>query len=43
VVGAAIMWVFGSLVFLVPAVGIAFSLLQPAEGRKVVPAATRAV
>jgi putative membrane protein len=42
VFGAAAMWVFGSLAFLVPAAGIAFSLLQPAEGSKTVPAAIRA-
>ena len=33
--GAVIMWVFGSLVFLVPVIGITFRLLQPARQRHV--------
>ena len=40
VFGAAVMWVFGSLAFLVPAALLAFQLLQPAAGRKAVPAAS---
>jgi cytochrome c oxidase assembly factor CtaG len=33
--GAVIMWVFGSLVFLLPAIGITFRLLQPARQSRV--------
>jgi putative membrane protein len=33
VLGAVIMWVFGSLAFLLPAASIAYSLLQPARPR----------
>jgi putative membrane protein len=31
VLGAVIMWVFGSLAYLIPATGIAFALLQPVQ------------
>jgi putative membrane protein len=34
VLGAVLMWVFGSLAFLIPATAIAFLLLQPDENRK---------
>jgi putative membrane protein len=34
ILGAVVMWVFGSLAFLIPAIVIAFSLLQPAMHRK---------
>jgi len=33
--GAVVMWVVGSLIFLVPAVGVTFRLLQPRERRLV--------
>jgi len=36
--GAVLMWVFGSLAFLIPAAGIAFSLLQPPRKRTTIPA-----
>ena len=36
VLGAVIMWVFGSIAFLIPAAGITFSLLQPTQGRSIV-------
>lgn len=31
--GAVVMWVFGSLAFLIPAAGITFSMLQPSQTR----------
>ncbi len=40
VLGAVVMWVFGSIAFLIPAAGIAFTLLQPADDRRAVPAAS---
>ena len=41
--GAVLMWVFGSLAFLIPAALIAFSLLQPTHKRTSIPAvSTRA-
>ncbi len=40
VMGAVIMWVFGSLAFLIPATAIAFNLLQPSHNRKVAPPAS---
>ncbi|HSZ15501.1 MAG TPA: cytochrome c oxidase assembly protein [Terracidiphilus sp.] len=40
VLGAVIMWVFGSLAFLIPATAIAFALLQPTHNRKIIPAAS---
>ena len=38
--GAVLMWVFGSLAFLIPAAIIAFSLLQPARKPRSVPVAS---
>ncbi len=38
VLGAVVMWVFGSTAFLIPAAAIAYSLLQPTHNRRVVPA-----
>ena len=38
ILGAVIMWVFGSLAFLIPATAIAFALLQPTQNRKIIPA-----
>jgi putative membrane protein len=40
ILGAAIMWVFGSLAFLLPAAALAFQFLQPEAGRKAVPTAS---
>ncbi|MGA7108632.1 MAG: cytochrome c oxidase assembly protein [Terracidiphilus sp.] len=40
ILGAVIMWVFGSLAFLIPATAIAFALLQPTQNRKIIPAAS---
>lgn len=40
VLGAVIMWVFGSTAFLIPAALIAFALLQPRHSRRIVPAAS---
>jgi len=40
VLGAVIMWVFGSTAFLIPAATIAFTLLQPAHNRRIVPIAS---
>jgi cytochrome c oxidase assembly factor CtaG len=40
VLGAVIMWVFGSTAFLIPATVIAFALLQPGSNRRIVPAAS---
>jgi cytochrome c oxidase assembly factor CtaG len=39
VLGAVVMWVFGSVAFLIPAAAIAYSLLQPTQNRTIVPAA----
>jgi cytochrome c oxidase assembly factor CtaG len=39
ILGAVLMWVFGSVAFLVPAAVIAYSFLQPANNRTIVPAA----
>jgi putative membrane protein len=39
VLGAVVMWVFGSVAFLIPAAAIAYSLLQPTHNRTIVPAA----
>jgi cytochrome c oxidase assembly factor CtaG len=39
VLGAVIMWVFGSTAFLIPAAVIAYTLLQPAHNRNVIPIA----
>lgn len=38
VLGAVIMWVFGSTAFLIPATVTAFSLLQPSRNRRAIPA-----
>jgi putative membrane protein len=38
ILGAVIMWVFGSLAFLIPANTIAFALLQPTHNRKILSA-----
>jgi hypothetical protein len=40
VLGAVVMWVFGSTAFLIPAAVIAYSLLQPAQNRRIVPVAS---
>ncbi|MGO9433335.1 MAG: cytochrome c oxidase assembly protein [Terracidiphilus sp.] len=40
VLGAVIMWVFGSTAFLIPAAVIAYTLLQPAHNRRIVPVAS---
>ena len=40
VLGAVVMWVFGSAAFLIPAAVIAYSLLQPAHNRRIVPVAS---
>jgi putative membrane protein len=40
VLGAVVMWVFGSTAFLIPAALIAFSMLQPNRDRKTLPAAS---
>jgi cytochrome c oxidase assembly factor CtaG len=40
VLGAVVMWVFGSTAFLIPAAVIAYSLLQPAHHRRIVPVAS---
>ena len=40
VLGAVVMWVFGSVAFLIPAASLAYSLLQPAHDHRVVPAAS---
>jgi hypothetical protein len=41
VLGAVVMWVFGSTAFLIPAAVIAYNLLQPSgfRSRRVIPAA----
>jgi putative membrane protein len=39
VLGAVVMWVFGSVAFLIPAAAIAYSLLQPTHNRTTIPAA----
>jgi putative membrane protein len=41
VLGAVIMWVFGSTAFLAPAAIIAFALLQPSRNRRAIPASAR--
>ncbi|HEX4285319.1 MAG TPA: cytochrome c oxidase assembly protein [Terracidiphilus sp.] len=38
VLGAVVMWVFGSTAFLIPAALIAFALLQPRHARRILPA-----
>jgi putative membrane protein len=38
VLGAVIMWVFGSTAFLIPAALIAYSLVQPTHNRRIIPA-----
>ena len=43
VLGAVVMWVFGSTAFLIPAALMAFTLLQPERGRKTLPAASARV
>jgi putative membrane protein len=43
VLGAVLMWVFGSLAFLIPATTIAFRLLQPTHNRRIIPAASTRV
>jgi cytochrome c oxidase assembly factor CtaG len=40
VLGAVVMWVFGSTAFLIPAALIAFALLEPGRNRKTMPAAS---
>jgi cytochrome c oxidase assembly factor CtaG len=40
VLGAVVMWVFGSTAFLIPAAVIAYSLVQPTHNSRVVPAAS---
>lgn len=37
--GGVVMWVFGSTAFLIPAAVIAFALLQPSTGRRILPTA----
>lgn len=41
VLGAVIMWVFGSTAFLIPAAVLAFTLLQPSRNRRAIPASAR--
>lgn len=40
ILGAVIMWVFGSTAFLIPAATIAFTLLQPTHNRRIAPIAS---